>query len=131
VNAFFPTSAKRALIDFIASRPLKAALFTAKAKLTDGTEKYSPLFELVGPGYDAGGISLSVSSKGVDAANVAYLGFINATWENASFTGARYLEIYDAETLTAYGVIDFGADKSGQGADFTYKFPQKGGVIRI
>jgi len=50
---------------------------------------------------------------------------------NASFIGARYLEIYDSETLTTYGVIDFGAEKSGQGADFTYKFPAKGGVIRI
>jgi hypothetical protein len=131
MNAFFPIAAKRALIDFIASRPLKAALFTQKAKLSDATETYSIQGELSGPGYDAGGLPLVVSSKGVDAGNVAFLGFSNPTWSNASFTGARYLEIYDSETLTTYGVIDFGAEKSGQGADFTYKFPQKGGVIRI
>ena len=131
MNAFFPIAAKSALIDFIASRPLKAALFTEKAQLAEKTSRYSAEGELSGPGYDAGGLPLTVSSKGIDAGNVAYLGFANPTWTNASFIGARYLEIYDSETLTTYGVIDFGAEKSGQGADFTYKFPAKGGVIRI
>jgi len=130
MNAFFPITAKRALIDFIASRPLNAALFTEKAKLDESTAKYSTDGELSGPGYDAGGLPLTVSTDGVDA-GVAYLGFSNPTWTNASFIGARYLEIYDRETLITYGVIDFGAEKSGQGADFTYKFPAKGGVIRI
>lgn len=128
--AFFPIAAKRALIDFIASRPLKAALFTEKAKLDENTATYSSENELSGPGYDAGGLSLTVSGKGVES-GVAYLGFSNPTWSNASFIGARYLQIYDTENLTTYGVIDFGAEKSGQGADFIYKFPRIGGVIRI
>ena len=117
-GASFAVEGKKALIDFMAGRPMMAALHDAKFK------------EISGPGYNQGGIALKNPRSGLDE-TAAFLTWDNPTWNDASFTGARYLRIYDAQDLTTYGVIDFGADKSGQGADFIYKFPRAGGVIRI
>jgi hypothetical protein len=117
-SASFSIDGKKALVEFIASRTFFASLHDRKMN------------EISGPGYDKGGVLLKNPRTTMDAES-ASLTWDNPSWSNASFTGARFLRIYDAGSSTTYGVIDFGADKSGQGADFIYKFPRSGGVIRL
>lgn len=131
----FTTAGKKALLDSVARHTWKAALYTAKAKLDASTARYTTAGELRnGDGYTTGGLTLTGAATG-SANDTAWLDFADATWNNAAFSGARYLMIYDAtDSDRSYAILDFGADKAGQGDDFTYKFPPAtadAAIIRI
>jgi hypothetical protein len=98
----------------------KIALYTAFADLGPTTTVYTTTNEITGTGYVAGGKALT---NVVPAANdsVAYISFLNVTWNPASFT-ARGALIYNSTTNAAVAVLDFGSDKTAANT-FTVTFP--------
>ena len=109
----------------------KIALYTALADLGPTTTVYTTTNEITGTGYVAGGNTLT---NVVPAANdsVAYISFLNTTWNPASFT-ARGALIYNQATGSAVAVLDFGADKTCT-TTFTVTFPTAtatSAIIRI
>ncbi len=125
--SYFCTPAKRAFLEALAKHEWKAALYTSKAKLSADMERYVAFGEVPpGNGYVTGGVTLKGAFIG-NSNNSAWLHFKeNPTWEQAVFT-ARYMLIYDAtDNNRAYVVIDFGSDKTGQGGNFTPRFPTPG-----
>jgi hypothetical protein len=128
----FCNAGKKALFDGKVGDTWKAALYTSAASLDATTAAYSSTNELASSGgYSAGGLTLSGAATGSDSGG-AWITFSNATWANATFTGAHYMLIYDSsDSNRAYAVIDFGSDKAGQGGNFTYVMPATGSSTAI
>ena len=99
------------------------ALYNANANLDQTTVAYTSDNEVVGTGYTAGGIPLTITvTPTIDNQyNTAYISFANATWTPASFT-CRGALIYNSTTNAAVAVLDFGADKTPT-TSFTITFP--------
>ena len=112
----------------------KIALYTAAASLGADTTAYSTTGEVVGTGYAAGGIALTISQSPTVASNTAYVNFANAQWLNASFT-ARGALIYNyTKGNKSVGVINFGLDQTTLNQDFLIQFPYNNpetAVIRV
>jgi hypothetical protein len=130
----FCTAGKKALLDGIVGNTWKAALYTSSATIDADTPAYTTSGEVPnGNGYTAGGETLSGSTTG-SGSDIAWLTFDDVSWASASFT-ARYMLIYDStDSNRAYAVIDFGSDKTGQGAAFTFVMPTadaSSAIIRI
>jgi hypothetical protein len=130
----FCAAGKKALLDAVVRHNWKAALYTADAKLNTISVAYSPAGEVpTGQGYTAGGVVLVGASTG-SAFGLAWLDFDDPAWPQATFT-CRYMQIYDAsDSNRAYAVIDFGANKTGQGGNFIAEMPAAdaiNAVIRI
>jgi len=98
----------------------KIALYTANADLSAATLVYTTSNEVVGTGYTAGGKTLVVIPP-VSSGTTAYISFNNIVWTNALFV-VRGALIYNATTLAAVAVLDFGSDKTASGT-FTVTFP--------
>jgi hypothetical protein len=98
----------------------KIALYTALADLGPATTVYTTTGEITGTGYVAGGNTL-VNVVPASSDDVAYISFLNTTWNPASFT-ARGALIYNQATGSAVAVLDFGADKTCT-TTFTVTFP--------
>lgn len=98
----------------------KIALYTANADINAATLVYTTSNEVVGSGYTAGGQVLTVIPP-ASSGTTAYISFNNALWTNASFV-VRSALIYNATTLAAVAVLDFGSDKTATGM-FTITFP--------
>lgn len=98
----------------------KIALYTALADLGPTTTAYTTVGEITGTGYVAGGKAMT---NIVPAASdgVAFISFLNVTWNPASFT-TRGALIYNSATNAAVAVLDFGADKTASNT-FTVTFP--------
>jgi hypothetical protein len=98
----------------------KIALYTALADLGPTTTVYTTTNEITGTGYVAGGNTLTnvVPTAGN---GVAFISFLNVTWNPASFT-ARGALIYNSATGAAVAVLDFGSDKTAS-STFTVTFP--------
>lgn len=115
----------------------KIALYTNSATLNASTTAYTTTGETSGPGYTAGGNTLTIlvnPTTGVSG-DIAYLSFADSVWSSATFT-ARGALIYLANGTTnpAVCVLDFGSDKSTTGGNFTVQFPSAtntSAVIRI
>jgi hypothetical protein len=135
MSSAFATAGKKALLDAIVGHNFKAALYTSSATLDATTAAYSATNELAAAnGYSTGGVALTGAATG-SGSGTAWLDFADATWTTASFTGARFMLIYDTnDSNRAYAVIDFGADKAAQGGSFIYEFPvadAANAIIRI
>jgi hypothetical protein len=98
----------------------KIALYTALADLGPTTTVYTTTGEITGTGYVAGGKTL-VNVVPTTSDNVAFISFLNVTWDPASFT-ARGALIYNSATSAAVAVLDFGSDKTAS-STFTVTFP--------
>jgi hypothetical protein len=98
----------------------KIALYTANADLSAATLIYTTSNEVVGAGYTAGGKTLVVIPP-VSSGTTAYISFNNIVWTSSSFV-VRGALIYNATTLAAVAVLDFGSDKTASGT-FTVTFP--------
>jgi hypothetical protein len=98
----------------------KIALYTALADLGPTTTVYTTTNEITGTGYVAGGNTL-VNVVPASSDDVAYISFLNTTWNPASFT-ARGALIYNQATGSAVAVLDFGSDKTASNT-FTVTFP--------
>ena len=98
----------------------KIALYTALADLSYATTVYTTVNEIVGTGYTATGKVLTVIPP-ASANQTAYVSFVNAIWDPASFT-CRGALIYNSTTGAAVAVLDFGSDKTATNT-FTVTFP--------
>lgn len=112
----------------------KIALYTANANIGTDTLVYTTDNEVSGTGYTAGGKNLTIIPAELDQSNkTAYVSFNNVSWDNAAFT-ARGALIYNGNTNASVAVLNFGSDKSSNGASFTVQFPgftSTTAVIRI
>jgi hypothetical protein len=98
----------------------KIALYTALADLGPTTTAYTTTNEITGTGYVAGGNTLTNVAP-TSSGGVAFISFLNVTWNPASFT-TRGALIYNSATGAAVAVLDFGADKTCSNT-FTVTFP--------
>lgn len=100
----------------------KIALYTAFANLDSSTTAYSTTNEITGTGYAAGGEVLTVvPPSSNDTAQTAWVSFLPAIWNSASFT-TRGALIYNSTTGAAVAVLNFGSDKTATNT-FTVTFP--------
>jgi hypothetical protein len=106
------------------SQVFKIALYTSAATLGASTTAYSASDEVTGPGYTAGGNTLTISQVPTSSGTTAFLDFADTTWTSATIT-ARGALIYLANGTTnpAVAVLDFGSDKTSTSGDFTIQFP--------
>ena len=98
----------------------KIALYNANANLNADTLIYTATDEIVGTGYVAGGEVLTPMAP-ASSGSTAYVSFDDVTWLASSFL-CRGALIYNATTLAAVAVLDFGSDKTASGP-FTVTFP--------
>jgi len=107
------------------------ALYTNAATLDATTTAYTSTGEVVGSGYTAGGLALTIAQVPTvgNSGNTAYISFDNAVWSGA--ITARGALIYTSGGSVC--VLDFGADKTSS-ATFTVQFPDPSNtsaIIRI
>lgn len=111
----------------------KIALYTSSATMSAATTAYSATNEISGTGYTAGGNTLTrvdPSSSGT----TGFTDFANTTWSSATITARGALIYNDTDSDKAVAVLDFGADKTASGGDFTITFPAadaSNAIIRI
>ena len=111
----------------------KIALYTSSASLGAGTTAYTTSNEVSGTGYTAGGNTLTrvdPSSSGT----TAITDFADSTWSSATITARGALIYNDTDSDKAVAVLDFGADKTSTGGNFTVQFPAadaSNAIIRI
>ena len=111
----------------------KIALYTSSATMSAATTAYSATNEISGTGYTAGGNTLTrvdPSSSGT----TGFTDFADTTWSTASITARGALIYNDTDSDKAVAVLDFGADKTASGGDFTITFPAadaSNAIIRI
>ena len=111
----------------------KIALYTSSASLGAGTTAYTTSNEISGTGYTAGGNTL-VRVDPTTSSTTAYTDFSDTTWSSASFTARGALIYNDSDSDKAVAVLDFGADKTASGGDFTITLPAadaSNAIIRI
>lgn len=119
----------------------KLALYTSSANLDATTTAYSATNEVSGPGYTAGGGTLTNLGGAVTSGTTGYIDFSDLTFSTATIT-ARGALIYNTTpsalsnaggTLTnpAVAVLDFGSDKTSTAGDFTIVFPAAAAATAI
>jgi len=91
------------------TQTFKLALYTAAANINAATTTYTTDNEVVGPGYSAGGLALSVSQVPTSSGTTAYINFGNVSWTGSNIV-ARGGLIYLANGTTnpSIAVLDFG-----------------------
>ena len=121
-TTIFKKNAYSGLENFAVGTPYvyMMALYTANADLNAATLVYTTSNEVVGAGYTAGGNVLIIIPPDTSG-TTAYISFDNSTWLASSFV-TRGALIYNATTLAAVAVLDFGSDKTASG-NFTITFP--------
>jgi hypothetical protein len=109
----------------------KIALYTSSATLSATTTAYSATNEVSGTAYVAGGTALTNITP-TSSGTTAYLDFNDAVWSLATIT-ARGALIYNSTAAgnPAVAVLDFGADKTSTGGDFTVVMPATGASTAI
>jgi hypothetical protein len=119
------------------TQTFKMALYTNAATLNQNTTAYTNIGETSGPGYTAGGNTLTilVNPTTGGSGDIAFLSFADSVWNSATIT-ARGALVYLANGTTnpAVCVLDFGSDKSTTGGTFTVQFPSAtntSAIIRI
>lgn len=112
------------------------ALYTSAANLSATTTAYTSAGEVAaGGGYATYGKKLTINTVPTSSGTTAYLDFADVTWDSSSIT-ARGALIYmkNGTTNPAVAVLDFGADRTTSGGDFTIQFPApsaSNAIIRI
>jgi hypothetical protein len=103
----------------------KLALYTGLANLNANTTVYVTADQVVGPGYSAGGNTLTISQAPIvdTTTGVAYWSFANTSWPASSFTARGALIYNSSKGNKAVAVLDFGADKTSNNSTFTVQFP--------
>jgi len=98
----------------------KIALYSEGAELGPDTLEYTPLLEVMGGGYIAGGKELTKVTPSLSG-STAIVTFPDVTWNPASFSTKGAL-IYNATTNAAVAVLNFGEEKTAV-SYFTVTFP--------
>lgn len=117
----------------------KIALYTGLANIGPTTTVYTTTNEVVGAGYSAGGLVLTINPSPTSGNNVnnvptAYISFDDAVWANATFTARGALIYNSSKSNKAVAVLNFGADKTANNDTFRIIFPTpdaNSAVVRI
>lgn len=103
---------------------IKVALYSDSASLSPDTAAYTATGEVSGTGYSAGGavteVTFTQSGQGVEAV------FTSPSWPTATITARGALIYNSSKSNKAIAVINFGSDRSTQGATFTVTMPAAG-----
>lgn len=118
----FKANMLKALENFNVGTPYtyKIALYDANANLGASTTEYTTDHEIVGTGYTAGGLALTIIPPAYNG-STAYISFDNISWTDVSFI-TRGALIYNATTNAAVAVLNFGSDKQAS-PNFNIAFP--------
>ena len=102
----------------------KIALYSVAngATLDATTTIYATTGEVVGTGYTATGLALTIGTAPTSSGTTAFLGFNNVVWTGASFSADGAL-IYNATTGHSIAVLNFGGTKTVTSGTFTVQFP--------
>jgi len=106
----------------------KIALYTSAASLDATTTVYTPTNEVVGTGYTAGGIALTISTppsigNSTATSGTAFISFNNASWPASSFSAVGALIYNSSQGNRAVCVLNFGSTITSSGNTFTVQFP--------
>lgn len=103
---------------------IKIALYTANAVLGPDTPLYTTVEEVSGPGYVAGGETLTNATVSLSLTQgIAYVSFDNPTWNAATFT-TRGALIYNATKADkSIAVLNFGIDQTMLNQQFQIQLP--------
>ena len=100
----------------------KIALYTSSATLDSSTTAYSATNEVSGPGYSAGGATLT--NLGVSlSGTTAYIDFDDVLWTSASISAAGALIYNSSESNKAVAVLSFGGTYTSTSGNFQVTFP--------
>lgn len=125
ITACLTTSFLREILEGVhdlATDTLKIALYSSAATLGEATTAYSSSDEVVGPGYTAGGETLT-NVVVQSSAGVAYVDFDNPTWAGGTFS-TRGALIYNASKADrSIAVLDFGTNQTPVGQPFMVQVP--------
>jgi len=106
----------------------KIALYTSAATLNASTTGYTTSNEVSASGYTAGGNVLTPAVA--TASGVAYVDFLNSTWNSALTARGVLIYKYDGSTNPAICVLDFGTDLTSS-STFTVEFPPDSSTTAI
>jgi len=117
----------------------KIALYTGAASINQTTTVYTTSNEVVGPGYTAGGNTLTITTTPTASNNsagipTAYFSFANTTWSGATFTARGALVYNVTKANRSVIVLDFGSDKTVNNDTFQIIFPTadaNSAIVRI
>ena len=125
---FLCTSFKQELLealhDFNTSvgNTFKLALYNNSASFDASTTVYTATNEISGTGYTAGGGTLT-NIDPTSSGTTAFIDFVDLTFSAATITARGALIYNSTNGNRAVAVLDFGADKTSTGGDFTIVFP--------
>lgn len=100
----------------------KIALYTSSASLDASTTVYTTSGETSGPGYTAGGATLTNLGASLSG-STAYLSFDNYTWTTATISAAGALIYNSSQGNKAVAILSFGGTYSSTAGNFTVTFP--------
>lgn len=105
----------------------KIALYSETATLNSSTTAYSTDFEVTGPGYTAGGATLTNVDPSAYG-TTAFATFATVSWPASSISNARGALIYNTTPAHTYTnpsvmVLDFGLPRFSQSDTFDISFP--------
>jgi len=117
----------------------KIALYTPAATIDTSTTVYTTSGEVSGPGYTAGGKTLTIAvspTSGINSSNVvtAYLSFLDVSWPNSTFTSRGALIYNTSKGNKSVAVLDFGTNKAPNNDTFEVIFPTpdaSNAIVRI
>ena len=101
---------------------IKIALYTSAASIGPDTTVYSTDNEVTGPGYVAGGNTLTGVTVNLSG-TTSYVDFADSTWAASSITARGALLYNSSKSNKAIAVLDFGADKTSSGTPFVIQMP--------
>ena len=141
VTTSFKVEILQAVHNFGPTSPdtFKIALYTGNSSIGPSTTVYTTVDEVVGTGYAAGGLTLTISQSPTATENqqqvpTAFVSFDNAVWSGASFTARGALIYNSTQGNKSVAVLNFGSDKTVTNQTFTVVFPiatANDAVVRI
>jgi len=117
----------KALLDAESRDVYMIALYTRAATLGPETTVYSPVDEVVGTGYLAGGQALGGLVVGQSDAAAWIDWSTAASWPASSITARGALIYNSSKGNQAVAVLDFGVDKRSINGTFTIDLPEADG----
>jgi len=108
----------------------KLALYTSSATLGAGTTVYSATNEITGPGYTAGGETMTGAAISLDG-TTAIVDFDDVVWPDATITARGALIYNTSKADRAVVVLDFGSDKTSTAGDFVVQMPAPAAATAI
>lgn len=118
-------AAKRAFLtgEFQPGDNYKIALYTTSAQLSPMNDSYTTAGEVVGSGYQKGGMNLEGYMCDVDGVSACITWSKNPVWKNATIN-ARGAMIYNASKGNkSVLVLDFGSDIISTNGNWTFPMP--------